>query len=327
MNLPRLFTFALASSIAVLSIGFAQDPSQTDATKAGPDFALQGEYEGSATLNSGSKKFGAQVIAKGDGKFMIKVHTGGLPGQTGFDPSVKPMLLNAVTKDGKVEIMGKDISGTIQNGKLTIKDNMKLDLAMAKVERTSPTIGKAAPEGAVILFDGKNADEWSNGKLVEGNLLNNGITTKKKFTNFTLHMEFRLPYMPKASGQGRGNSGLYLQDRYEVQILDSFGLEGKNNECGGIYTQYEPSVNACFPPLVWQTYDINYVAAKFDESGKKIAPAEATIFHNGIKIHDKIQFKGSTGGGKPETKEAGAFQLQNHGNPVYFRNIWVLESK
>ncbi|MEY4790050.1 MAG: hypothetical protein RLZ61_2268, partial [Planctomycetota bacterium] len=78
---------------------------------------------------------------------------------------------------------------------------------------------------------------------------------------------------------------------------------------------------------VWQTYDINYVAAKFDEAGKKTAPAEATIYHNGIKIHDKIQFKGSTGGGKPETKEAGAFQLQNHGNPVYFRNIWVLESK
>ena len=216
MNLSRLFAFTLASSFAVFSFGFAQDLSQTDASKAGADFALQGEYEGSAALNSGSKKFGAQVVAKGDGKFMIKIYTGGLPGQTGFDPSVKPMLLTAATKDGKVEITGKDISGTIQNGKLNIKDNMKLDLAMAKVERTSPSIGKAAPEGAVVLFDGKNADEWSNGKLVEGNLLNNGISSKKKFTNYTMHMEFRLPYMPKASGQGRGNSGLYLQDRYEV---------------------------------------------------------------------------------------------------------------
>jgi len=141
MNLSRLFAFTLASSFAVFSFGFAQDLSQTDATKAGADFALQGEYEGSAALNSGSKKFGAQVVAKGDGKFMIKVHTGGLPGQAGFDPSVKPMLLTAATKDGKVEITGKDISGTIQNGKLSIKDNMKLDLAMAKVERASPSIG------------------------------------------------------------------------------------------------------------------------------------------------------------------------------------------
>ena len=117
MKLSRLFAFTLASSIAAFSLGFGQDPSQTDASKAGPDFALQGEYEGSATLNSGAKKFGAQVIAKGDGKFMIKLHSGGLPGQAGFDPAVKPMLLSATTKDGKVEITGKDMSGNIQNGK------------------------------------------------------------------------------------------------------------------------------------------------------------------------------------------------------------------
>ncbi len=327
MSIFRLFAFTLISGLVTFSSGFSQDLSQTDASKAGADFAIQGEYEGEAILNSGKKKFGAQVVAKGDGKFMLKFFSTGLPGQSQFDSAAKPILLNASTKDGKIEVTGPDISGTIENGKLLIKDKLKLDLAMTKVERASPSLGKAPPTNAVILFDGKNADEWSNGKLVEGNLLNNGITTKKKFTDFTMHMEFRLPFMPKASGQGRANSGLYLQDRYEVQILDSFGLEGKNNECGGIYTQYAPSVNACFPPLVWQTYDINYTAAKFDESGKKTAAAEATIYHNGIKIHDKIKFKGSTGGGKPESKEPGAFQLQNHGNPVYFRNIWVLEAK
>jgi hypothetical protein len=133
--------------------------------------------------------------------------------------------------------------------------------------------------------------------------------------------------MPNSSGQGRGNSGVYLQDRYECQVLDSFGLSGENNESGGIYTQYKPLVNMCLPPLVWQTYDIDFTPAEFDADGKKTKPARATIFHNGTKIHDNIELKGSTGGGKPESKDPGALQLQDHGDPVVYRNVWAVPVK
>jgi len=308
-----------------LSIHGADQSGITDPSIAGPDFQLQGEYLGELIHDSKIKTFGAQVISKGDGKFVIKLMAGGLPGQEGFLKEEKPILLTALTENGKTNVQGKDYSGYIEKEKLTIINKEKKSHTLNKVERKSPTLGKSPPSNSIILFDGKNAGEWNNGKLVENELLNNGVSSKKKFKDFHLHLEFRLPFMPKASGQGRGNSGLYLQDRYEIQILDSFGLDGKNNECGGVYTQYAPSVNACLPPLVWQTYDVDFKAAKYDENGKKISDAEATVFHNGIKIHENIKLKGPTGGGKPETKEPGSFQLQNHGNPVYFRNIWVIE--
>jgi hypothetical protein len=133
--------------------------------------------------------------------------------------------------------------------------------------------------------------------------------------------------MPNSTGQGRGNSGVYLQDRYECQVLDSFGLNGENNECGGIYTQHKPLVNMCFPPLAWQTYDIEFTPAEFDADGKKTKNGRATIYHNGVKIHDNVEFPKECPGGQKEEATPGPFQFQDHGDPVVYRTVWVVPVK
>ena len=198
---------------------------------------------------------------------------------------------------------------------------------LQKVNRQSPTLGAKPPAGAVVLFDGSNCDAFVGGHFDElnRNLLASGSKTKQAdFQNYTLHVEFLLPFKPLGRGQDRANSGVYMQDRYEVQVLDSFGLKGLNNECAGIYSKVPPAVNMCFPPLVWQTYDIDFTAAKFDAEGKKTQDAVITVRHNDVVVHEKVAISGPTGGGKKEDPTGGAIQLQGHGNPVCYRNVWLV---
>jgi hypothetical protein len=192
------------------------------------------------------------------------------------------------------------------------------------VERASPTLGAPPPPGAVVLFDGHGTKAFAEGAPDPRGFLAAGARTREAFGSFRLHLEFRTPFMPDARGQFRGNSGLYLQGRYEIQVLDSFGLESANNECGAIYEQHAPAVNMSFPPLVWQTYDIDFEAAKFDASGQKTADAVVTVRHNGVLIHDGVAISGPTGRGEPEGPEPGPLLLQDHWNPVVYRNIWLV---
>jgi hypothetical protein len=291
-----------------------------DEKEAGPDFAIQGEYVGTAD----GIKTGAQVIARGDGKFDVVFFQGGLPGD-GFNGKDK-ILGTAETTDGKVVVNVRNTKGSIADGVMTV--NIDGETRLKRIVRQSPTVGLKPPAGAVVLFDGteETVKEWNNGKLVEGNLLDNGVLSKRKFNNFILHMEFRLPYMPYSTGQGRANSGVYLQNRYELQILDSFGLKGLNNECGGFYQAFDPDVNMCLPPLTWQTYDIDFTAARFDDAGQRLSNAHVLVRHNGVVIHDR-ELKGPSPGGQKEDNTPGGLQLQNHGDPVHFRNIWVLEKR
>jgi hypothetical protein len=209
------------------------------------------------------------------------------------------------------------------------------DLKLAKPEDAKDQPSAPAPAGAIILFDGKNLDGWTHRsgkeagfKIVDGGAMQvagGDIVTKQKFGGaFTLHLEFRVPYMPKASGQGRGNSGVYLQGRYEVQVLDSYGLNSKDNDCGGIYSVAAPLVNACKAPTIWQTYDIDFQSPPCAD-GKKTGPGIISVRHNGIVIHDnvKITTDNTTSGAGGDVCTPGPILLQDHGNPVQYRNIWL----
>jgi len=151
------------------------------------------------------------------------------------------------------------------------------------------------------------------------------LVSRQKFKDVFMHVEFRSPYMPGATGQKRGNSGVYIQGRYEIQVLDSYGLKGEDDECGGIYKVSRPRVNMCAPPLQWQTYDIEFIAPRFSSEGAKISHARITVRHNGVFIHENLELTGVTGGALDNrTDEPGGLMLQDHGDPVEFRNIWVI---
>lgn len=300
----------------------APNPKQAflDAETAGPDFEIQGEYEG---VIGRKTRVGGQVIARGNGRFEAVLLAKGLPG-SGWDLRNRVELTGEL-KDGVVQLTGTNFRGEIKDGVLSGTAEADVQYSLSKVFRTSSTLGAAPPEGAIVLFDGKNTDAWTDAKLEEGELLGVGGRTKQSFRDFQLHLEFRSPFQPFARGQARGNSGMYLLNQYEVQILDSCGLAGLDNECGGIYKASAPRVNMCLPPLSWQTYDVDFTAARFDDAGKKTADAVVTVRHNGVVIHDKLVLKNATPGGGQSDEKPGPLFLQNHGDPVRFRNIWLVE--
>ncbi len=321
----RLVTLTLFAAIWSAS-AHAAGPTYTDPEKADADFGLQGEYVGKLTGADETVQLGIQVIALGQGNFESVAYVGGLPG-AGWNGEEKYRAAGQL-KGGVVILQGDEGRGELRDGVISVKGNDGgLSGELKKTDRKSPTLGLAPPENAVVLFDGSSADAWVGGKLTEDGLLEQGCTSKQTFGSHQLHIEFRLPYQPEDRGQGRGNSGIYFQGRYEVQMLDSFGLEGKDNECGGIYSVSAPSVNMCLPPLSWQTYDVDYTAAKYDDAGKLVANPRITVRHNGVVIHNDVELPGernTTAAPLKAGPEPGPVYLQNHGNPVRYRNIWVV---
>ncbi len=361
---------ALALALVLLAPAGGADEKKKDETKKGKkkkgtevwtdpadptipvDFKYQGEY---VSAGAGSDRIAAQVIALDKGHFQAVIYPGGLPGAgwdgkhrsladgtlsgdvVTFKPATgkrrykvkKPEEFSATEKFPPVG--QKDCSGTISGDTFTLKcDDRTVELK--KTTRKSPTMGKAAPEGAIVLFDGSDTKELTGGRIdPKTRFLNTDgkdLKTRRKFSNYTVHLEFLIPFRPAERDQGRGNSGFYQVDRYEVQILDSFGLEGKNNECGGIYSRKAPSVNMCLPPLTWQTYDIEFTNAVRDGSGKKLKDSRVTVRLNGVVVQDNVEIKGNTEDHNNKNEGTpGALRLQGHGNPVQFRNFWIVEKK
>ena len=245
---------------------------------------------------------GIQVAPRAGDLLEVVVFQGGLPGD-GWD-GTEPQRFEADADEARDLVEG-----------------------MKRARRVSPTEGAKPPAGAIVLYGGPDdIGNWEGGKVVEGDLLFAGARTKRTHGDATIHLEFLVPFQPERLGNFPGNSGVYLQDRYEIQILDDFGQSMRENLAGAIYRRSEPRLNACYPPGRWQTLDIEFTAARFDDEGRKTAPARITARQNGILIHDDVTVDGVTGGHVlDESAEPGPLYLQYHSDPVKFRNVWMLE--
>jgi hypothetical protein len=289
------------------------------------DFALQGEYVGQRCTLHGWRRSGLQVVALGDGQFSARAYAGGLPGDGADLGQVTtftgerhgPRLVLRARSGERIELSAEESSN--------INSGCHTNPTWAKVHRRSATLALRPPRNARLLFAQGQSSSWLDPvrQAEDGSLLA-GTATTFPVGDFYMHLEFRTPYMPDMRGQERGNSGVYVQRRYEVQILDSFGLEGKADECGGLYKQRAPEQNMCFPPLAWQTYDIYFTAARWDSDGRKLKDAVITVYHNGVAVHYRQPVVNKTGAGQAETPQPLPILLQDHRDPVTFRNVWIV---
>jgi hypothetical protein len=317
--------FLLTSAVYAHAAASAADmfPEQPDPFMG--DYV--GRWDPSEEVNP---ELAAQIIPLGRDNYRIRL-------VNKLDMRCPPLVQVEVSPNrGKLEFKEGSLHGSTDGTTFTGGRGTRT-FSMIRVDRQSPNAGLAPPEGAIVLFDGSNLDAWTG---TDGWLLQDGVLmvtpdgkyleSKGKWRDIQLHVEFRLPYMPLARGQGRGNSGVFVQDAYEVQVLDSFGLEGYYDECGALYKLSAPHVNACFPPLAWQTYDITYRAPRHDAAGTLLENGRMTVYHNGVLIHHEQELKWRTewkeeGRLKPPPREPGAVKLQGHDNFVQFRNIWLVD--
>lgn len=354
----------LGFCLAAVAVAAAAPDDSTE-RYSGPLDPRMGDYFGERVQRDGSTEpMAAQMVYYSDGKYSVRL-AGSLDERDSFLAALdgretdteRAVVFPQTMGPGSDQLVqitdrGLLVAASVWTGKLSDEggltgsfagwENGSFALERRGFERyESPTLGEPPPPGATVLFAGRDLSRWVSTKpeaeaweVIESEDAlqvtpgSGDILSKEKFGSFHLHLEFRSPYAPAKTGQARGNSGVYLHGRYEIQILDSYGLEGVDNECGGVYQIARPLVNMCAPPTVWQTYDIDFTAAKFGPDGAKTADARMTVRHNGVVIHDDLRLPRPTAGSLEwnEVPE-GPLRLQHHHNIVQFRNIWLVTNE
>lgn len=332
MGLRLRFLWCFIVLVAIVGVANAQQGHERYFPHE-PDLFM-GDYSGrwSAEIDV-DPEINAQVFPLGKDMYQIRL-------VAKLDHRAPPKaLIEVKAKGGRIEFNEQGHRGVIENGTIVGGQSKgKATFEMKRVVRESPTSGKKPPEGAIVLFDGSSFDAWQGTEdwviLHDAAMVTpkgKYLETKQLFTDCDLHVEFRTPLMASSRGQARGNSGVFLQSSYEVQVLDSYGLEGYYNECGALYKLSAPRVNACAPPLQWQTYDISYTAPRYKANGDLEANGRITVYHNGVLIQDDVELRWRTDWKeadrlKPPPTEPGRIRLQGHNNYVQFRNIWLVDT-
>ncbi len=296
----------LSTQLSTLAKETEEVPTWTNpllAIKENTQFQYIGEY------STDDKNVFFQVSVLKTKDYLVTTYKGGLPGR-GWDKSP------AISK----KICQTDLDALLKTAQ--------------KAHYVSPTMGAKAPENATLTMP-------TGFTKVNDGILPAGGTTAKEVGSFKMHLEFRLPFKPtrNPSNQDKGNSGIYIYNNYEIQVLDTFALDYSTEEypikleslktqwCGCLYKMKQADLNMALPPLTWQTYDIDFTAPVF-EGDKKVVNGRLTVLHNGVKIHDDVELKTGTGAGAEKKQLAkGIINFQDHGNPTVFRNVWLVETK
>ena len=285
----------------------------------GVEYKIQGEYH-AAKGPAADEPWGAQVVARGKGTFELVLIPGGLPGAGGRS---KERIVVAGNLAGTAAVFAGKADGRADGQTLTVQLRGGKPVEFQRTARVSPTLGAPPPAGAIPLFTGKDTAHWANGRLDERGLLQHGAKTKASLGGGTLHVEFLVPFRPEARNYVGGNSGIVLLSRYEIQVFDSFGQVPSNHGCGAAYNFAAPLESASFPPLTWQTYDIDFEPPVLDATGSLVEPARATVRLNGILVQNRTPFPKPNIGKGPDVT-TGPLLLQGHNEPVFFRNVWFV---
>jgi hypothetical protein len=332
-------TFLSVTSAVLLTFFLVATVSQSDEfiteeeARSFPGYEYQGDYTGVLSFDGGEEyKASLQVAVYGENRFQALFITGELPGYTDQPISDDQMFeMTGAIENGSLIIEGDHpIEFRYDDGRFAAIDNENNVLGyLGHTVRTSPVMGLAPPESAIVLFDGSNLDYWDeNTEMTDDGLLIEGATTTAEYGDMRLHVEAKLGFMPNSESSGRSNSGIYIQNRYEVQIIDSFGLPPQIGGNGSLYNESAPRLNTSFPPLTWQTYDVFFRAPRFDEDGNKTENARVTVYLNGILVQDDEELESGTGaGGQREEVATAELYLQGHTGPVRFRNVWMVEGE